>query len=182
LQGKAPEDNRPVIVMAQDEGLFGRISDAKRSWAPFGIRPKAPRQIVREFMYVFAAICPALGKMTSLVLPYANTETMSIFLRQVSLDFQVYFLIMVVDQAAWHPSKNLIVPENIRLIPQPAHSPELNPVEHLWEEVREKYLHNIAFESLDKLEDTLCTALNNIADDPDRLTSMTNFPYLRLPL
>ncbi|QWR78292.1 transposase [Candidatus Magnetomonas plexicatena] len=108
-----------------------RINNARRAWSPPGVRPKAPRQIVREFLYVFAAICPALGKMTALILPYANTETMNIFLRQVSIDFQVYFMIIVVDQAAWHLSKKLVVPENIRLIPQPAHSPELNPTEHL---------------------------------------------------
>lgn len=168
--------------MAQDEGLFGRICNARRAWAPPDSRPKAPRQIVREFLYVFAAICPALGRMTSIILPYANTETMSIFLRQVSLDFKVYFMIIVVDQASWHLSKNLDVPENIRLVPQPSHSPELNPVEHLWEEMREKYLHNIAFKSIDKLEDTLCSALNDISNDPERLKSMTNFPYLKLPV
>ncbi|MBF0463961.1 MAG: hypothetical protein HQK88_10615 [Nitrospirae bacterium] len=100
--------------MAQDEGLFGRINNARRAWAPPVLRPKAPRQ------YVFAAICPALGKMTALILPYANTETMNISLRQVSIDFQIYFMIIVVDLAAWHMSKNLVVPENIRLIPQPA--------------------------------------------------------------
>ncbi|MBF0466312.1 MAG: IS630 family transposase [Nitrospirae bacterium] len=176
LQDRDPKDKRPVIVMAQDEDLFGRINNARRAWAPPALRPKAPRQ------YVFAAICPALGKMTALILPYANTETMNIFLRHVSIDFQIYFMIIVVDQAAWHMSKNLVVPENIRLIPQPAHSPELNPTEHLWEEVREKYLHNTAFQSIDRLEDTLCTALNDIYNDPHRLTSMTNLPYLRVTL
>ncbi len=162
--------------------MRGRICNVRRAWAPPDSRPKAPRQIVREFLYVFAAICPALGRMTSIILPYANTETMNIFLRQVSLDFQLYFMIIVVDQAAWHLSKNLVVPENIRLIPQPSHSPELNPVEHLWEEMREKYLHNIAFKSIDNLEDTLCAALNDISNNPQRLTSMTNFPYLILPV
>ncbi len=59
-----------------------------------------------------------------------------------------------------HRSKELIVPANIRLIEQPAYSPEVNPVEHLWEELREKYLHNRLFSSLDPLIEVLCQALN----------------------
>jgi len=118
--------------------------------------------------------------MTSLILPYANTEMMSLFLEQVSEDFAAYFIIMLVDQAGWHMSAHLKVPDNIRLIAQPSHSPELNPVEHIWEELREKALPNRAFKSLDELEDALCTGINNMDNDPERLRSMTNFPYLRV--
>ena len=57
-----------------------------------------------------------------------------------------------VDQAGPHNSKNLKIPENIRLLPQPAHSPELNPVEHVWDELREKALPNLAFKSLEEVE------------------------------
>ena len=64
--------------MAQDEGRFGRISRPKRCWAPPGIRPHVPSQVVRESMYVFAAVAPSLGLMTSLVLPTANTAMMNI--------------------------------------------------------------------------------------------------------
>ncbi len=78
--------------------------------------------------------------MTALVLPYANTQMMNLFLEQVSMEFQDYFLIIQVDGAAWHKSKGLVIPENIRLITQPAYSPELNPVEHLWESKARKLL------------------------------------------
>lgn len=166
--------------MAQDEGRFGRISDTRRSWSPNGIRPTVPRQIVRQSLYVFAAVCSSLGKMTALILPFANTDMMSIFLRQLSKDFEDYFIILLIDQAGWHLSEKLQIPENISLIPQPAHSPELNPTEHLWEEIREKYLHNIAFDSLDQLEDVLCLGLNELGNDPDRLSSLTHSPYLNI--
>jgi transposase len=66
------------------------------------------------------------------------------------------------------------------LLPQPAHSPELNPVEHLWEELREKVLPNISFDSLDALIDTLCEGLREVAADEPRIRSMTDFPYLRI--
>lgn len=175
-----PADTRPVIVVTQDEGRFGRISEPKPCWAPKGIRPVAPRQIVREYLYVYAAVCPELGKMTSLLLPYANTDMMNIFLKEVSEDFKGYFVVMLVDQAAWHQSKDLRVPENIRLVPQPAHSPELNPTEHVWEELREKAIPNMAFASLDDLEKALCQELVKLGNDPERLRSLTNFPYLSL--
>ena len=179
LEDKAPQDSRPVVIMPQDEGRFGRISEVKRAWAPPGVRPKAPKQVVREYLYVFSAVAPALGRMTSLILPYANSETMNIFVDQVAQDFQDYFVIMLVDGAGWHRSKELKIPENVRFIEQPSHSPELNPAEHIWEEIRETATHNEAFESLDGLQNKLCQALRGLHDDPERLRSMTNFPYLK---
>lgn len=86
--------------------------------------------------------------MTAPLLPRANTEMKNIFLEEVSRDFSEFFVIMQVDQAGWHNSKNLRIPDNIRLLPQPSHSPELNPVEHVWEELREKVLPNLAFKFL----------------------------------
>jgi len=123
----------------------------------------------------------ALGKMTSLILPYADSEMMNLFLEEVSQDFKGYFVIMLVDGAGWHKSKNLRIPENIKLIEQPSHSPELNPAEHLWDELREKYFHNKAFRSLDHVEEALCNGLTDLNSKPDRLRSLTNFPYLQVP-
>ena len=122
----------------------------------------------------------ALGKMTSLILPYANTEMMNLFLAHVAEDFKDFFVIMLIDRAGWHTAKNLKIPENIRLLPQPSHSPELNPVEHLWEDLREKAMPNKAFKSLDQLEDALCHRLRELDRLPDMVRSMTNCPYLRV--
>ena len=168
--------------MGQDEGRFGRISRPKRCWAPPGIRPHVPSQVVRESAYIFAAVAPEAGLMTSLVLPTANTAMMNLFLEHVSQSFENYFIVMQVDQAGWHRSKELIVPENIRLIEQPTYSPEVNPVEHLWEELREKYLHNRLFASLDLLVEVLCQGLNELTEDKERLRSMMSFPHLNVSL
>lgn len=165
--------------MAQDEGCFGRMSRAKRCWAPPGVRPHAPAQVAREYTYAYAAVAPALGQMVSLILPEVFTAMMNLFLEQVSQTFTTYFVVMQVDQAGWHSAKDLIIPENIRLIPQPAYSPELNPVEHIWDELREKYFHNRLFSSLEALSETLCQALNALTDDTERLRSLTSFPHLK---
>ena len=66
------------------------------------------------------------------------------------------------------------------MLPLPARSPELNPAEHIWEELREKSLPNQSFHSLTALEDTLCAGLSQLADDPVRIRSLTDFPYLRI--
>ncbi|MCL5125840.1 MAG: hypothetical protein M1511_15345 [Deltaproteobacteria bacterium] len=66
---------------------------------PPGIRPIAPRQVIREYLYAYAAVCHKLGKMTSLILTYANTEMMNIFLKHVSDDFTNYFVLMLIDRA-----------------------------------------------------------------------------------
>ena len=169
-----------MVIVAQDEGRFGRITDIRTCWAPKGIRPKVGKQIARTFVYVYAAVCMALGQMTSLILPYANTDMMNLFLEEVSNDFKDYFVIMLVDGAGRHRSGDLKIPENIRLVQQPSHSPELNPVEHLWEELRENYLPNKAFNSLDAVEQALCKGLLDLHHNPARVSSMTNFPYLQV--
>lgn len=118
--------------------------------------------------------------MTSLILPSADTVMMNLFLARVAEDFANYFIVMQVDQAGWHRAKDLHISENIRLIFQPAYSPEVNPVEHLWEAVREKYLHNRIFSSLEDLAGVLCQALHELTEDQERLRSMMFFPHFRM--
>src|SRR5512138_585369 len=71
-------------VMFQDEGRFGRISTPRRCWAPRGMRPEVPCQMVREYTYGFVALSPHDGVLDSLILPQVCEEAMSLFLREVS--------------------------------------------------------------------------------------------------
>lgn len=180
VKARDPKDERPVLKMAQDEACFGRISMVKRSWAPKHIRPLVPNQMIREYTYAYAVVAPKEGKMTSLILPTADTAMMNLFLEHVSRTFSQYFLVIQVDQAGWHNGKDLVLPENIRLIPQPAYSPELNPVEHLWEEIREKAFYNCPFSSLESVTDTLCDQLRQLEDNEQILRAMTYFPHFRM--
>jgi putative transposase len=168
-----------VLKMAEDEGRFGRVRLPRRAWAPPGVRPRAPRQIVRESPSVYAAVAPAEGKMTSLILPTANTAMMQLFLEPVSQTFSEYFIVLQVDRAGWHGAKALAVPDNRRLIPQPASSPELNPVELIWEDIRAKQWPNLALPALEDVIDKVCTGLQQLEAAPERLRSMTCFPHFR---
>ena len=168
-----------VLIGAQDEGRFGRINIPKKSWCPKPQRPKVARQIVRQAVYAYTFVCPEKAKTTSLILPYPNTEMMNLFLKQVSKDFKNYKIIIQVDQAAWHKSKTLKIPKNIALVEQPPYSPELNPVEQIWAEIREKFLDNKLFESMDILTEKLSEALKEIDRYGKKLVSLTSFPHLK---
>ena len=169
--------------MFEDEARFGRISDPRRCWAPAGIRPEVNTQLVREYEYAFAAVCPHDGTLETLVLPSVNAEAMGVFLAEVSQRHADEFILMVLDGAGWHRAKRLQIPSNMRLIPLPPWSPQLNPVEHLWDEVREKWFANRVFNSMDALEDQLVAALTILEADPQRVASLTGFEWIRsIPL
>jgi hypothetical protein len=128
---------------------------------------------------VVAAVAPAHGRRTSLILPAANTTMMHLLLEHVAHEFVDPFIIMPVDRAGWHHAKDLVIPENIRLLPQPAHSPELNPVEHIWDDLREKHFPNHVVPSFDVVEATLVAGLRELMADHERVRSMTSFPHVR---
>jgi len=165
-------------LMLQDEGRFGRISTPQRCWAPRGVRPCVPSQIVREYTYAYAAVSPHDGTMDSLILPQVSEQAMSIFLREVSNRHPDEFILMVMDGAGWHKAKALSVPTNMALIFLPPYSPELNPVEHIWDHIREDGFKNKAFNSIEAVEDQLTQSLEALEKNPALVASMTRFPWI----
>ena len=164
--------------MFQDEGRFGRICNPRRCWAPDGFRPSVPAQLIREFTYVFAAVSPHDGVMDSLILPEVNTQVMSIFLEEVSSGHPSDFIIMFMDRAGWHRSHNLTVPENTVLQWLPPYSPECNPVEHIWENIRENWFSNTVFNSLDAVENTLVDSLVALENNTQKDFALTGFDWI----
>lgn len=171
-------DNRPVKILFEDEGIFGRINELKACWAPHGMRPVVKYQLVRQFDYVFATVNPGSGETFSLILPDADSQMMNLFLNELSGHYSNFKLIIVCDQAAWHKSKLLDVPKNIRLIYLPPASPELNPAEHLWDHVRENFIANKIFDSLDALEVVLEGAFKHIYHNPGSIKSLVSFSWI----
>jgi transposase len=169
---------RPVRLMFQDEARFGRINDPRRCWAPRGYRPEVGRQIVREYTYAFGAVSPQDGTWDSLVLPVVTAEAMSIFLEEVARRHPQEFILMFLDGAGWHRANSLVVPANIRLEGLPPYSPQLNPVEHIWEEIREKWFANEVFDSLESVKDRLVKALVALENDKALVASATGFDWI----
>lgn len=134
--------------------------------------------VTQENTYVYSTVRVADGQMDSLVLPWVNTACMQIFLDEVSSRYPDERLIMVMDGAGWHKSKLLEVPSNMRIIVLPPYSPELNPVENIWEELREKYFHNRVFSSILALEDHLVESLLAMEADTARVRSIVAWPWI----
>ena len=172
------EQGRGVRLMFQDEGRFGLLGTPRRCWAPRGTRPVVGARLERKYLYVFSAVSPHDGVLDSLVLPWVNAETMSLFLAEVALRHRDEFVLMVMDQAGWHLAGELVVPENMRLLFLPPYSPELNPAEHLWEALREECFANHVFASLDAVERALITGLRSLEADPSRTQSLTGFKWI----
>jgi len=135
-------------------------------------------QIVREYIYAFGAVSPEDGTLDSLVLPVVTAEAMSIFLGEVARRHPEDFILMFLDGAGWHGANDLVVPENMRLERLPPYSPQLNPVEHLWDEIREKWFANEVFNSLDAVEDRLVEALVALENDRERVASTTGCDWI----
>ena len=164
--------------MFQDEARLGRINDPRRCWAPEGVRPEVGLQIVREYTYAFGAVSPHDGTLDSLVLPVVTAEAMSIFLAEVARRHPEEFILMFLDGAGWHRANDLAVPENMRLEALPPYRPQLNPVEHSWDEIREKWFANEVFNSLDAVEDRLGEALVALENDKELVASTTGFDWI----
>ena len=164
--------------MFQDEARFGRISDTRRCWAPKPLRPVCQAMITQEYTYAYAAVSIADGQMDSLILPHVNGACMQLFLDEVASRYPHERIVMVLDGAGWHQTESMQLAPNLTLLPLPPYAPELNPVEHIWDELREKYFHNRVFDSLDALEDHLELALKQFESDPERVHSIVAWPWI----
>ncbi len=169
---------RGLKVYFQDEGRFGRMSDPVSCWAPQGVRPKLPLQRAREYTYVYSAICPQDGDVFSLVLPYSDTGVMQVFIDEFAKHLDGQPALMIMDQAPWHKSGALKTHQKMIIAFQPPYSPELNPVEHFWEHLREKHMSNHYWKSMDEMEDELCQALREATSDSDTIKKLSLFDWM----
>ena len=157
--------------MFEDEAAFGRINEPSSCWAPSGIRPIVPCQMVREYMYVFGAVDPYSGDDCFIIAPKCNTEWMNAYLDVLSKKFIDDYILLCVDNAGWHKSKGLKMPKNIKLIYLPPRTPEMNPIEQIWKEVRKRGFKNILFKTIEDVISKLCVSLNSLS--PDCIKSIT---------
>ena len=151
--------------MFQDEAGFGRINKPKYCWCKKGMRPSVPCHHIREYRYTYGAVEPRTGEAFFLIMPYCNTDCMNVFLKQLSDSYPKDKIVLVCDGAAWHKSKGLSIPHNIRLVFIPPYTPEMNSIEQIWIEIRTQGFRNEIFASLDKVVDRLCETIQNLTKD-----------------
>src|SRR5215218_5194224 len=136
-------------------------------------RHAAPKDQRPHSAYIFGAICPAEGKGAGLVLPRCTIEGMDLHLKEIAQAVAPgAHAAVLLDRAGWHVSTKLVVPDNITLVPLPPRSPELNPVENVWQFLRENWISNRVFSSYTDILDHCCAAWNRLTDQPWRIMSL----------
>jgi hypothetical protein len=119
---------------------------------------------------IFGAIWPALGKGAGLILPFCNTDAMNLHLAEIARTVALgAHAVLLMDQARWHMTDALIMPDNISIIPLSAKCPKLNPFENIWQFTRHNWLSNRIFGSYIKIVEHCCDAWNKLIDQPDRI-------------
>jgi hypothetical protein len=162
-----------IEIWWQDEARVGQKNKITRRWAKRGTRPSAPCDQRTKSVYIFGAICPARGVGAGLVLPRCNTQAMQWHLEEISSQVAPgAHAVLILDQAGWHTTNKLTVPENITLLPLPPRSPELNPVENIWQFMRDNWLSNRVFQSYDQIVALCCEAWKRLINQPWTIMSI----------
>jgi transposase len=168
--------DKKVRVFLMDEARFGQQGTLTSIWAPKGSRPVAVKQTRYEWVYLYGAVDPLTGDSSSLLLRHVDTEHMNAFLEVLSGTVaQDEHIVLVMDNAGWHRSKDLKMPSNITPLFLPPYSPELNPIERLWAYLKSHFLSNRVFADYAALLDAGCDAWTSLTADLIRSITATSW-------
>lgn len=178
VAARHPEAER-VELWFEDEARIGQKGRVTRLWHQRGLRPRRIRDHRFASAHLFGAVCPERGKGVALVLPEADTAGMNLLLAELAATLPAKaHAVLVLDRAGWHVSGALEIPSNLTLVHLPSHAPELNPVEKVWQYLRDRWLSHRVLPGYQAVLDAACHAWNALRAEPDRLRSLTSFPWL----
>ena len=159
----------------QDESRCGLLPIQRRRITARGVQPLLPAAYRFESLYLYGAVEPLTGQSFFLELPTLNTQGFQLFLDHFVATDPASFHLLLLDNGAFHKAQALRLPANIGLLFFPPYSPELNPIERLWRDLKD-WLAQYQPTSLEELSDLLCTRLRDYS--APRLRSLTGFRYL----
>jgi transposase len=177
IQAQYPD--RLVALWTEDEHRLGLLPVVRRVWAPNGQRPLAP--VCRQFQwtYVYGFVRPDTGQSWWGLLPTVSIAAMQValaaFARDEGID-STHPVALVVENAGWHRSPKLVLPQGLHLIFLPPYSPEVQPAERLWSLVDE-VVANRVFADIADLEDVLAARCQTLEAQSDRLQAHTLFHW-----
>lgn len=165
--------SKKIEVWRQDEARVGQRGTLSRQWANKGTRPRVVRQQQFISTYIFGAVYPERDKGCALILPQTNAGMMQIHLNEISKQAaKDSHAILMMDRASWHKTEALKIPKNLSLMPLPAYSPELNPVEQIWQQLRRQNLSNRCFKDYDEIVDACSSAWNSFCDEVGNIKNL----------
>ncbi len=172
-------EKRPLRIWVSDEARFGLQASLRRAWVTRGCRAHKNSSCRYDWQYVWGALQIGGGGSEFLYTNKADSEMSVAFLEQVSRRDPYAIHIMIWDGAGFHP-KNMDarLPENVVVLRQPPYSPELNPVERLWDMLRDE-LCNRSWKSLDDLITAATKWLKNFWNQPDQIFSLVGNGWMR---
>jgi transposase len=164
----------PVEIWFQDEARVGQQGTHAYIWAEIGSRPLMVRDNRHDSAYLFGAICPRRAVGAAMITPHANTEAMNLHLAEISTQVaSEAHALLVCDGASWHQrGKQLVVPSNITLLTLPAYSPELNPMENVWDYLRQNKLCAKVWDTYEDIVEACKRAWHFLINDPERIRSL----------
>ena len=170
----AAAEGKPIEVWFQDEARVGQKGSLEYIWAPVGSRPAMVRDNRHDSAYLFGAICHARTVGAAIIMPTVNAEAMNEHLKEISTQVAPgAHAVLVCDGAGWHqPGKRLRTPHNITLLPLPPYSPELNPMENIWDYLRGNKLSRLVWDSYEAIIAACKEAWDFLVGDPDRIKSI----------
>lgn len=170
-----------VEIWFQDEARIGQRGTVTRVWALKGTRPRVVRQQQFEYAYIFGAACPARDVAVGLVMPVVNSEAMKTHLEHIAAQVpEGKHAVIILDRAAWHTTKKLKLFPNITLMPLPPASPELNPVEQIWQQLRDRELANRSYRDYEDILESSCKAWNNFVDVPGAIQKLCTREWVKI--
>lgn len=162
-------------LWAEDETRIGLMPIHRRRITAKGVRPIIGSQIKREYYYLFGVIEPMTGKDFMLELPNLDTAMMQVFMDEFAKEDEESLHLVLMDNASSHTTEKLKVRENIVLMFLPACSPELNPVERFWKELKD-WLSDYEPQSLLEVRKLVSQGLQSFSEKA--ISSITSFEYL----
>ncbi len=178
-----PEGTDPasVDIWYEDEARIGQKGMLTRVWALRGSRPRVPRDHRYGHCYLFSAICPDDGAAVGHVCDRANTQEMNRHLLDIGAAVpDGRHALVVLDGAGWHRSRELDCPENVSVLRLPPYSPELNPVETVFQFLKARHFANQVFETAEAVTERVAEVWEGFAASPDRIRSIGHRSWARL--
>ena len=157
---------------------FGTRTELGRRWTACGVRPSGEQLIGYDYGYLSVALNPCTGELFALLLPDMRIESFQAFLEEfIKFIGAKSSVRLITDGAAAHRSTRLKVGEQLMIEHLPPYSPELNPVERFFKELRRE-LRNRVFESLEAVEEAVIEAVKPYLKDGSRVKKLTFYGWL----
>lgn len=162
-------------MWTQDESRCGLLPILRRRITARGVQPLVPSTYHFESLYLYGAVEPLTGESFFLELPTLNTEGFQLFLDHFAAADPSSLHLLLLDNGAFHKAQALRMPTNVTLLFFPPYTPELNPIERLWRDLKD-WLSRFHPQTLDDLSSLLSQRLTSYSTA--MLRSLTGFAYL----